>query len=382
MAGGATVAGADSGTVSMSGRATQLVPLGTKFYEHPLIRSLGQDITKRRPSYIPAGQFAEVVFDIVVEAGSPASPLRKAADRAEQDLQEAKDEVQKSAERAWRALLRRVEGLPQAKALDEALAKSIDEQAVDLIQKYPFLEPAVAELKSAIGFPPLLSQLRAGIDALQVQSPQFAQTLGILVTRAIQNTRGADEALAKARGNVEAWFDNSMQRLSGAYKRRVQLYAFMIGLMVALVANVDSVAILRTLWSDQGVRSALTVQAQQTIQAGQGAAGEQTADQILNLLGALRLPLGWTLITAAQDIADDTRCSDFYGSFYRARTCFYPASYDTATAVYRATVWQTVFGILLTAIATLQGSPFWFGVLSKIVNLRASTPPPAAQPVK
>lgn len=358
--------------------------LGSKFYDHPLILSLGQDVRKRRPSYIPTAQFAEVVFDLIVEAGSSTSPLRKAADRAERDLEAAKEEVPHAAHKSFQALLKRVEDSSRGKALDQSVAKSIDEQATALVEKYPILEPAVLEVKSAIAFPPLLTQLGSGIEALAGSSPQLARTLDILVTRTIQNTRDADDALAKTRHNMEAWFDNSMQRLSGSYKRRVQLTAFVLGLAVAAIVNVDSIAILRTLWSDQGVRAAIAAQAEQTVQSGAQNGGQQTAQQILNQLTSLQLPVGWTFITekaTSQGQPKDTRCQEYFGSLYPGTRCIYPAGYGALNAAYKATIWQTILGMLVTAIATMQGSPFWFGVLSKIVNLRSSTPPPTqAQP--
>jgi hypothetical protein len=370
----------------MGTAASAVAELGAKFYEHPLIRSLSQDIKKRRPSYIPAGQFAEVVFDLVVEAGSSTSPLRNAADRAQQALENVKEDVRGPAQESFQALLQRAQFALEQERLDQSVMKSIEEQTVTLAEKYPFLEPAVVRLRSAISFPPLLTQLGAGIQTLGASNPQLAHSLDILVNRAVQNTRDADEALAKARKNVEAWFDNSMERLSGAYKRRVQLYAFIIGLTVAVVLNVDSIAILRTLWSDQGLRASIALQAQQAVQAGPQSANQQTPQQILNQLGSLQLPVGWTFLTekaAGQGQAQDTRCQQYWGSFYTGMRCIYPAGFEAQNALFGITIWQTIVGIFVTALATMQGSPFWFGVLSKIVNMRASTPPtPQAQPAK
>ena len=39
-----------------------------------------------------------------------------------------------------------------------------------------------------------------------------------------------------------------MQRLSGSYKRRQLLISFLISLLLAILFNIDSIALFRTLW--------------------------------------------------------------------------------------------------------------------------------------
>jgi len=159
-----------------------------------------------------------------------------------------------------------------------------------------------------------------------------------------------------------------MQRLSGAYKRRVQLFAFLIGIAVAIVANVDSLAIAKTLWFDQGIRAVILSQAQETVQAnGQNTTGSSPED-LIKQLGSLQLPVGWPFISNA------ALCRGYLG--FSAARCIYPAGLTAASnELFRTTIWQTLLGILITGLATMQGSPFWFGMLSKLVNMRTSTPP-------
>src|SRR5579862_8045795 len=51
----------------------------------------------------------------------------------------------------------------------------------------------------------------------------------------------AGNDLAKFRASIEAWFNSTMDRVSGWYKRRSQLIIFTAGLLVALLLNVNSV---------------------------------------------------------------------------------------------------------------------------------------------
>ena len=52
--------------------------LTQKFYDHPLIKSLHSNGGDRRPSAIPSKQFASVVFDLILNAGTEDSKSKKA----------------------------------------------------------------------------------------------------------------------------------------------------------------------------------------------------------------------------------------------------------------------------------------------------------------
>lgn len=55
--------------------------------------------------------------------------------------------------------------------------------------------------------------------------------------------------------SIETWFDDAMDRLSGAYKRFSQYFTLTFDLAVA--GNVDSISLARTLWTNQDARSAM-----------------------------------------------------------------------------------------------------------------------------
>lgn len=67
----------------------------------------------------------------------------------------------------------------------------------------------------------------------------------------------------KVRENIEAWFDSSMDRVSGWYKRRSQLIILVVGLVLTILLNVDTLAIVRTLSTDKAMRDSLVAAAQE-----------------------------------------------------------------------------------------------------------------------
>ena len=84
-------------------------------------------------------------------------------------------------------------------------------------------------------------------DALQVQ------VAGVIA--------GTQTQLQKLHDGVEVWFNNSMDRVSGAYKRNVQGWLFFIGLAIASCSNADTIDMWRRLAENDKVREAMAARA-------------------------------------------------------------------------------------------------------------------------
>ena len=181
---------------------------------------------------------------------------------------------------------------------------------------------ALIEITKTAGDTPVV--IKAGIDA-NVTDPQ----LNGLMKGVVDRTSGD---LAKMRDELATWFDNGMDRVSGVYKRRTQLWSFAIALVAAVFLNLDSVEIGRALW-------------EQPMLARTIAPSNQAPVNALQQLEALPLPVGWTRATM-------TRLASPSG-------------------------FEMVLGWLITAIATLFGAPFWFDALEQLVRLKGSGPSPA-----
>jgi hypothetical protein len=146
----------------------------------------------------------------------------------------------------------------------------------------------------------------------------------------------AERKVVPFREAAEKWFDASMDRVSGWYRRKVQWWLFLWALLIALAVNADSVQIADRLWTDEAVRSAVVARAEQ---AGDG---DVDIDQTVR---ELELPLGWNLSFGddARDLPDD------------------------------AVAWiSKAIGILITTFALLLGAPFWFDLLGKVAHLRST----------
>lgn len=156
--------------------------------------------------------------------------------------------------------------------------------------------------------------------------------------------RHSDPTIDDARFAIEGWFNDAMDRVSGWYKRRTQLWTIVIAAVLTLVANADTIQITRKLWTDPVLRSVVVedakVRAQQARPTGSPDPnnptatrneGNQLSDKDRDLLGQL---IGWH-------------------SGWRENWS-----------------WFTPLGWLLTVLAISMGAPFWFDMLNKIMNIR------------
>ncbi|MGE5643972.1 MAG: hypothetical protein ACM3Y8_13260, partial [Byssovorax cruenta] len=222
-----------------------------------------------------------------------------------------------------------------------------------------------------------LAKLRRGVAALSVISPEVNQTLSALLLNVEEYAADKEERIAKARGNIEKWFDDSMDRVSGVFKRYSQAMALIIGFLLALLLNVDSIDLTLYLWRDPSVRQVLAAQATQyqiTQQNGQNNP-QQSLQDLQNQLSELNLPVGWGI----SDIQEASSCKAFPGKsdafgvpLLNTKKCLAPPHANSQTNLL-----LKLGGIFLTALAARQGAPFWFDVLRRAANLRGTGPNPA-----
>lgn len=160
------------------------------------------------------------------------------------------------------------------------------------------------------------------------------------------------------RAAVEDWFDRSMARASGWYKRRIQAILLVIGLALAFGGNLSALTVGQRLWSDASLRAVVNAEAQRAV-----ATTETTAT-------------GSPTTTPTTTAGPLQRAQSDYQSIHELG---FPAGWGRANQP-RGWGWlASIMGWIITAVAVSLGAPFWFDLLSKVVNLRASgaKPPPA-----
>lgn len=217
-------------------------------------------------------------------------------------------------------------------------------------------------------------------------------TLQQLNNLLIDAREDADRFIALA----EQWFDSTMDRVSGWYKRQTRWILLVMGIVIAISANVDCIKIYSILARDKTAReqmvdialksqqnyAAYVDQLKQRGDTSAGAvatAGNALLDKAykdvqndLSLSGNV-LGIGWNNIDTVRKmralVAQLAKSDSLQAGKIRQAI----ADLDkTERVTFRTFRWSTPIGWLLTALAISLGAPFWFDLLNKLVKLRAA----------
>jgi len=218
----------------------------------------------------------------------------------------------------------------------------------------------IEALKSGASSPTaLIAQVESTVGALP--DGKAKQSLLALLTQ-------ANGDIEKFQARVEVWFDDGMDRVSGIYKRHTQIVVGILGLAVAIILNVDSISLSRTLWTDPAVRGALVKAAEPTATGGEL---KMTPQQARCALDSLPLPIGWRDTDARQKACKENS------------TVHEGIDLKSAYALFKQRVMNEdgsglwiVLGWLITALAVSFGAPFWFAALQQLFKIRNAGPKP------
>jgi len=166
-----------------------------------------------------------------------------------------------------------------------------------------------------------------------------------------------EEQFQEWRKELEEWFDSSMDRAGGGYKRNSKGVAIIIGFIVSILANADTFYAIEALATQPILRNTLNQFATEVVSKETTACVEAASDKeskaecvepVKENTKALfadvpTLPIGW-------DLSNPWRKQ------------FSPF---TLKAVLKA-----IFGWSIGAIAISMGAPFWFGLLAKVIDIR------------
>jgi hypothetical protein len=169
-------------------------------------------------------------------------------------------------------------------------------------------------------------------DAPETETPRASTPLEESL-RALARSAGA--RVEDLLGDIEDWFDARMEALSKSYKSHVKWVLVAVGIVVAVVFNVDAVGASQRLYRDEALRTAVADQATAVVAACEGQADVSacTRERVAKVDAAIRLPVGWP-------------------------------DPDGIT-------WVQGLGWLIAGIALGQGAPFWFDVLRRAGKLRS-----------
>jgi len=151
------------------------------------------------------------------------------------------------------------------------------------------------------------------------------------------------------RKNLQVWFDNSMDRISGIFKRKLQKISIIVAAILAISFNVDTISISKELWKNPILRT-------------------QIADEVA------------VAVNACKDETNIEECPGFKGTEkIRKQLEIFPIGWSESAITYLTDNFLLkLIGLFLTTLAVSLGAPFWFDVLNQLNSFRSTGNKPKA----
>ncbi len=320
------------------------------------------------PSYIPGRTFVAAILDIATRPASDTPrgdvQVQQNLDSAPHDDEEPVDHAQAhdnqiaivEAGRDVNAAAR--EAGPPVKAENPNPVESKIETPAILNNPPAAPDALPADAGGAGTVSAGLSEFRRVRDALEKTDTQLNRALLALFDQA-----GGD--MAQARKDVEQWFDDTMDRISGEFKRYAVKINFVFAVLIVVFANADSIALARHLWQDDAARKAIAIQAENYQKSAEQAKIPNVDDlgrleRIQSELESTNLPLGW-----------DVEFANWKTRWKTEWELSWESHWILGVVVPILILFFTkAVGLGLTILAVSLGAPFWVELLNKFISLR------------
>lgn len=182
------------------------------------------------------------------------------------------------------------------------------------------------------------------------------------------NEAGSDAKMA--RESIENWYNDAMDRVGGWYKKTTQMMIFVIAVVLCFSLNIDSIKISQTLWTDTALRQVIVETASSHNLTGLVSQQSTIENSALNV-NAKATPIN-------EQVTDNVTTDDLMKSAQHSSALLMQIK-DLKLPIgwheeeISEMNWFIKFmGLLISALAASLGAPFWFQLLNKVVDLRAT----------
>jgi thioredoxin-related protein len=323
------------------------------------------------------------------------------------------------------------------KSISQLFGNEIIEGRINLLKKLPvsssqtqafFQHPQIQslqkDLKNLPSYIPAPNFALAIIDMVAKQSTanaadtwtNFVSGLKTLsgnpgnIYTVLKNLTDTSTDVKELQQKIESWFNDYMQRVSGWYESHITAYIRIIAVLLVLVFNLNVIRLSKTIYNDSQLRTSMVAMSERIVDnpatissfldksfdkemahrdslykksidsitdinqlkmlqaendsinaaiAGTYTRNRRTqVDSLLQGLNNTKLPLGWK---------SNSWQEDFQGS----------SGIDTFKNIL-----LVLIGWFIAAGCISMGAPFWFDVLSKLINVRRAGTKPAADTEK
>ena len=205
-----------------------------------------------------------------------------------------------------------------------------------------------------------ISDFQASVAALP--DSKFKQSLTAILD-------AADNDLASFKKGIADWYNRSMDRVSGWYKRYAQKWLLGLALALAVTCNVDTIHIIQALSSDPKLLADTVTQAINTAKAGN--------TQQVGTTRPESAKAGQPGPVSTEDTTENVTqlINNAYAAMNKLSNVSVPIGWSEAQRRYLYDPGHLVGALLgwfLTGLAASLGAPFWFDTLQRFVNVRSN----------
>jgi hypothetical protein len=195
--------------------------------------------------------------------------------------------------------------------------------------------------------------------------PNFLKdNLKILAKKAGRKINKTELEVQQFQKEIEIWFDSSMDRAGGVYKRNAKGVAFIIGCMIAGLANADTFNIVSQLAKNSTLRATISQSASQVVANNpkETATLKDLSKQTNQVLSDIALPIGWECTNLQEQLS--VKDIKKYSCNPEETVGKKPSLLDVFSSP------KVIFGWIISGAAISMGASFWFDLLGKIINVR------------
>ncbi|MEG4091767.1 hypothetical protein [Microcoleus sp. Pol12B4] len=239
-----------------------------------------------------------------------------------------------------------------------ALLGQLQPSLSNLLNTVKKSQDSVGEIMEIQEESPIYQQIQETLDSMP---ESLKRSLYLLAQRAEKGGGDTQEQLQRFQKEIEIWFDQSMERASGVYKRNARGVAILLGTTIAVAANADTIHIINRLSKDSMLRATVNLYAEQLVannaktKSNNSTSLEQVQEDVGRALdNNVPLPLGWS--------------EQNWLSKKDKQEKLWPA------------LMEKLFGWILSGVAISMGAGFWFEALNQIINIRNAGKKPPSSP--
>jgi hypothetical protein len=222
---------------------------------------------------------------------------------------------------------------------------------LEVLQALPEIEQNKAQLQQGMNQSvDELALLMAKVENSDHLPLRLKENLRRLANRTQVQVEKAELRLERFRREIASWYEQSIDRLSGTYRRHVKVFTILIGLVLAILINADSLYMLRRISENTATRSVIIQNAIQIEGCESDLSSPQCMNTMANLLDTTTVPIGWHPV-------------NFQQQFPQTSPVF---------------LLRAAFGWLITGIAISMGSRFWFQILDQLIHVRETGEKPTS----